>query len=73
MNLKQDNTKFMTVKEAIDGVIDAAPDYHDGQLEAMGAKVRVLTRFVGAAIQQLTPEQVLAIMNDVSYGWTEAE
>ena len=70
MNLMQDEKILMTVKQAVEYVVDDSQSYTDGQLEGMVRKIATLNKFVGAILDQLPASMVVNIMNEVSYGWT---
>lgn len=47
--------KTYTLGEAVKVMVDQSPDYHDGQLEALGRKVEVLTDLVSKLAEAAAP------------------
>ena len=60
------------VAQAVMYVINEAPDYYDGELEAMQRKLVKLMGFVAAVVDAMPPAQALHVLNTVGYGWKEA-
>lgn len=63
--------RAMSVEDAVASIVREEGNSADGQLEALSAKVRKLTEFVGALVAQSSDP--VAILNAVDLGWQEVQ
>lgn len=63
--------RAMSVEQAVASIVREEGNSADGQLEALNAKVRKLTEFVGALVAQSSDP--VAILNAVDLSWERAK
>lgn len=79
MNVKKEDYRgrmqVLSVEWAVRSIVDSAPDYHDGEIESLKAKIDKLTEIVGVLVRatRQTEDGIVDLLNTFDHGWESAE
>lgn len=72
-DFKYGNRAAEPIAAVIAQVIDNAPDYYDGQMEAMQSKIDKQTEIIRFLTSRLSDEDQVALVKEVAHGWKPVE
>ena len=70
-NKKYENTGPITIEDAVLNIIDNAV-YNEGIAESANQRAEAAVNFIAAILATMNEEQVLEVLNNVSYSWEKA-